>query len=185
MNAAVMSWLRKVAALGILLVTVSVIAVSAVIPAWQRFDRANQSLAAGRELLARYLAQPTTRLAASDQFNAADNQSVYINGQTDALRIANLQATLADAAKLSGIRIASTRVIDGFNRDGVRMLGLQAQLSTELVLLQKLLYNLENQKPFLFIDGLHIARGPDGGTVKLPELDVTFVVAGAAPEPKE
>lgn len=185
MTAAVMNVVRKLVALGVLLAILAIIVAGAVMPAWHRYDVANQSIATGRQLLARYVARPALGPEMPVEEISAATRGVYIPGETDALRIANLQETVADAAKLAGIRIASTRVIDTFNRDGVRMIGLQAQLSTELDNLQKLLFDLEKQRSLLFIDGLHIARGPDGGTVKLPALDVTFVVAGAAPEVKE
>ena len=99
--------------------------------------------------------------------------------------LASLQSTLNDAAKAQGIRLSSTRALDAGEQGSVRLLGLQTQLSTELVPLQALLFDLEKKRPNLMIDGLHIMRAPDTGSGRPPGLDVTFTLLGASPEKKD
>ena len=179
--------LSKLLAIVVLMALLAAGAFGIVMPVWQRVQSADEGIAQQRALLGRYLV--VAHGAAAQETRAQDigarPSDVYLPGETDALRLAHLQAVLNDAANNQSIRLASTRVIDISERGGVRLLGLQAQLSGELDPLQKLLYDLEWQRPNLIVDSLTIARGPDGGSVKLPGLDVTFVLAGVAPSKKE
>lgn len=175
----------KLLALGLLAGVVFAVVAGALLPVAARYQDAEQRLADGRQLLGRYLARSVTDVEAERDGQRIAPATPYLSGDSDALRLASLQAVLSEAAQAQGIRLASSRAMDASDRGGVRLLGVQVQLSTELDQLQKLLYDLEVQRPGLFVEQLHILRGPDGGTVPLPSLDVTFVVAGAAPSEKD
>jgi hypothetical protein len=178
----------KLAALMLLAAALGAIAFCIVIPISERFRDLDERISEQRNLLGRYRSIAVSAKA-GDQEQAADIQATaeaaFLPGETDALRLASLQATLNDAAAAQKIRLSSARTTDAPEETGVRLLSLQAQLSTDLEPLQKLLFNLEKQRANLIIDGLHIVRAPDGGAAGLPSLDVVFDLRGAATKTKD
>ena len=178
----------KLAAVALLGIVLFGLFVGLIWPAYERLQSLNERITTQRTLLGRYLvnAAPGSPNANSGSpQSSASSAPIYLPGETDSVRLASLQSTLNDAAKAQGIRLSSTRALDAGEQGGVRLLGLQTQLSTELAPLQALLFDLEKKRPNLMIDGLHIMRAPDTGSGRPPGLDVTFTLLGASPEKKD
>ena len=186
--AAFQAFLSKSAAVALLATVVSVIAFGVVFPVRDQFRDIDGRIAGQRSLLGRYMAENkaaiTTGGAGNQEMSGTEN-AAFLSGETDALRLASLQATLNNAASLEKIRLASAQALDSSDDNGVRFLSLRAQLSAELEPLQKMLFHLEKEQPYLIVDGLRIARAPEGGAAHMPGLDVTLLLRGAAPKKKE
>jgi Type II secretion system (T2SS), protein M subtype b len=179
---------RKFAALSILAAVAAGVSSGIVLPVWNRFHELDDKIAAQRQLLGRYLSASAAASVPGDgvqQAGQAVADQAYLLGETDALRLANLQAILNKASAAQKVRFASTRSMDAAEQSGVRLLGLQAQLSTELAPLQNMLFDLEKRQKNMIIDGLHITRAPESTAANVPSLDVSFVLLGAAPKKKE
>jgi Type II secretion system (T2SS), protein M subtype b len=186
MSAALQLVLSKAAALSILAAVVWGGVSCLAIPVWERFHSVNDRIAAQRELLGRYAAENSSNAGVESLGLPKDTDTqAFLPGETDALRLANLQATLNAAASTNKIRLASASAMESSEDSGVRLAGIQAQLSTDLEPLQKLLFSLEKQQANLIVDSLHIARaadtGPGTAPSGLPTLDVNFVLRGAVP----
>jgi general secretion pathway protein M len=110
---------------------------------------------------------------------------VFLGGESDAIRLAGLQSRLSDAAQTAGTRLASTQVLPPREDAGVRLIGVQTQLSTTLEQLQKLVFELETARPVLIVQALHVSRGPDREGQEVTELDVRLTVLGATPRVKD
>ncbi len=180
--------LSKIAAISLLGIVVFTLFAGLLWPTYQHLQATSERIVTQRTLLGRYLTSTASANAghtAGDPDEAATLIPVYLPGETDAVRLASLQSTLNDAAKLQNIRLSSTRALEAAEQGGVRLLGLQAQLSADLRPLQALLFDLEKKRPNLIIDGLHIAHAPDTGSGLQPGLNVTFTVLGAAPGKKD
>jgi hypothetical protein len=185
-SALIQNALSKAAALSILAAAVWGVASCVAVPVWQRFCDINDRIAVQRGLLGRYAAENGSNTVRENTGSANEADApVFLLGETDALRLANLQATLNTAASANKIRLASASAMDATEDSGVKLAGIQAQLSTDLEPLQKMLFFLEKQQPNLIVDALHIARAPDSGIGAgaggLPTLDVNFILRGAVP----
>lgn len=105
---------------------------------------------------------------------------VFLEGGTDAMRAANLQALLNGVVESHGVRLRSTRTLAPAERDGLRLIGVQAELETNIVKLQAIILAFELMRPYLFIQSLQAApidlRGRQGD-----ELKVRIGVVGAVP----
>ena len=178
------SAIRKIAALALLGAAIFGAVSGIALPVWQRFRDIDERILDQRNLLGRYQSLSSTDSVASSDVNQvvpAAAEQAFLPGETDALRLASLQATLNDVASLSGVRLASASAIDSSEQNGVRLLSLQAQFSTDIEPLQRMLFDLEKKQLNLIVDGLHVVRAPDGGTQNFPSLDVTLTLRGAAP----
>jgi general secretion pathway protein M len=106
---------------------------------------------------------------------------IFLDGESDAIRIAGLQSKLGEAAQEIGARLSSTQAVQAREEKDVRLVGVQTQLSTTLEQLQKFIHGLETARPLLFVDSLHVSRGPDRDGQEVSDLDVRLVVLGATP----
>jgi Type II secretion system (T2SS), protein M subtype b len=187
-QAGLISAARKISALSILAALAAGVTFGIVLPVWERFHELDEKISVQRQLLGRYLSASTaasTPGSDATQVNQTVADQAYLLGETDALRLANLQAILNEVSAAQKMRFASTRAMDAAEQSGVRLLGLQAQLSTELAPLQNMLFDLEKRQKNMIVDGLHITRAPESAAANVPSLDVSFVLLGAAPKKKE
>ena len=181
---AIKTTISKLAALAILAVLVAGVWNWVVRPLAARLNGAQDRIEAQRVLLGRLIAKAKDDAAAINQQTLAPTGTAersFLPGENDSIRISGLQSVLNTAARTANIRLASTRTLESAERAGVRLLGVQTQLSTDLEQLQKFLFSLEKQQPNLLVDALHVARSPQAAGQGLAALDVTLSVYGAAP----
>ena len=176
--------ISKLAAVAILAVIVIGAVTWIILPLSTRLSEVQDLIEERRLLLGRLIAKGKDDTAAINQQGSTQIGSAersFLPGENDSIRISGLQSVLNGAARTANIRLASTRTLDAAERAGVRLLGVQTQLSTGLEQLQKFLFDLEQQQPNLLVDALHIARSPQATGQGLAALDITVSVYGAAP----
>lgn len=113
--------------------------------------------------------------------------AAFLAGGSDALRLAELQSLAAKAAEAEGIQIKSTRALPSRERDGLRLLGIEAQLSARVEQLQRILFKLESGRPLLLVETLQISAPPllsDDNPAAGAMLDVRLGLLGAASSQK-
>ncbi len=174
----------KMAALALLAAVVAGVTFGIVVPMFERFRDLDDKIASQRALLGRFMTASTANAEPQDGLSQTAIEQTYLAGETDALRLASLQATLNDVAAAQKIRFASTRAMDAVDQSSVRLLGLQVQVSTDLATLQKMLFDVEKSRQNMIVDALHITRAPESAA-NVPPLDVSFVLLGAAPKKKD
>ena len=174
--------MRRLAAIGLLLAAVGVVAALLVLPLASHFGELRADIARQRDLLARFEAFAANKGAAEDlagRSQAAMQSGIFLAGETDALRTANLQALITDIAVKHGARLSSARALPAQERDGLRFIGVQAELDADMPRLQAIMLAFEAQRPYLFIQSLQVApvsgRRPDSD-----ELKVRFGIVAAA-----
>ena len=118
------------------------------------------------------------------QLDPANKGPVFLEGESDAIRISSLQSKLSDAAQSIGARLSSTQAVQARDTNGVRLVGVQTQFSTTIEQLQKFLFDIETARPMMFVETLHVSRGPDRDGQEISDLDVRLVVLGATPREK-
>lgn len=183
MSGTIAKILSRILAVALLCTLVLVAAKGIVEPVVSEHRDIEDQIVAQRTLLGRLL-EAASPDKAMQQPQTGDLEPVFVDGETDAIRIANLQERLSTAAQSIGARLSSTQAVEPRQTQDVRLIGVQTQFSTTLVQLQKLLFDLETAKPSLFVDTLHISRGPDRDNQEVNDLDVRLVVLGATPPVK-
>lgn len=144
----------------------------------------DESITAQRSLLGRLQVAGLGNGNDRERTSLRDTTLVLLEGGSDALRIAGLQSKLNEAAQGIGARLSSTQALPPRELRGVRLIGIQTQLSTTLEQLQKFLFELEAARPLLFVETLSLSRGPDREGQEVSELDVRLTVLGATERPK-
>ena len=175
--------LRRLAAIGLLVTALGLVAALVVLPLATYFGELRADIARQRDLLARFEAFAANKGAAEDlagRSQAAMQSGIFLNGETDALRTANLQALITDIAVKHGVRLSSARALPAQERDGLRFIGVQAELDADMPRLQAIMLAFEAQRPYLFIQSLQVAPVP-GRHPDSDDLKVRFGIVAAAP----
>ena len=174
--------LRRLAAIGLLFAAVGMVVALLVLPLASYFGELRADIAGQRDLLARLDAFAANKNAASElagRSQAAMQSGIFLAGETDALRTANLQALITDIAAKNGVRLSSARGLPSREQDGLRFIGVQAELDADMRQLQAIMLACEAQRPYLFIQSLQVAplasRQPDSD-----DLKVRFGIVAAA-----
>lgn len=116
-------------------------------------DRAGDQLARYQRLVATL---PALRAELEAVNNDQDFKAFYFDAQTPALAGATLQQKVQDIVKAAGSRLVSTQVLPptpGEQPPTVRV-RIQLQGSTEQLL--EVLYQIEQSRPFLFVDQVSV-----------------------------
>lgn len=174
---------RQVAAVGLLFLAIALVLGLTVLPFSNYLGELQVSIAEQRALLGRYQSftankDQLQRMATESE--AALRAGPFLNGDTDAMRAASLQAHLTRIAQGQGVRLRSARTLPGTERDGLRFIGVQVELDTGLKQLQAIIVAFEAMRPHLFIQSLQIAPH-DQRSNGSDELKVRIGVIGAVP----
>jgi hypothetical protein len=173
--------LHRLAAVGLLLAAAGAAFMLLVLPLIGQFDGVRAEIDRQRELLGRFEAFAANRDTAetvAEQAKAAMQGGLFLGGETDALRTANLQALVTDVADKNGVRLSSTRALPVQEQDGLRLIGVQAEFEADMKRLQAVIAAIEARRPVLFVQSVQIAplasRRRDSD-----ELKVRFGIFGA------
>lgn len=155
--------LQKLAALTLLAALVSAVYLLAIEPYLGRLAGTQERIAEQRNLLGRLNASAGADIGikrAEALAKSGLETAPYLTGSSDAVRIAQVQSLANKIAGEEGAQITSVRALPGLERGGIRLVGVEAQLTTTIENLQNILYRLENGQPYLLVDSLHIAPPP-------------------------
>ncbi len=177
-------WAQKSLALGLLVGALALIYTGLVQPVMAHFASVDEAIQQERTVLGRLkeIAEQGDTARDLDRRNKELAASgLLIEGETEAIRAAALQAMVAEAAAARSVRVRSTRVLAPKERDGLALMGVRLQASATPAELQALLYDLESRRPVLFVDSVAIS-GTSGINAQLPDeparLEVQFDLYG-------
>ena len=176
---------RQFAALGLLGALVLAAAVYGVRPVVTAFQSIREQIAEERAVLGRLqsiIAQANRSQDVRKVSSVAAESDVFLSGESEAIKAANFQALVTQIATANGVRLKSTRALAVRDKDEIRMLGVQAQFTSNIAPLQMILHRLELMRPTMFITALQISpvsvlsqrSGEEGGT-----LDVRLEIYAA------
>jgi hypothetical protein len=175
--------LHRLAAIGLLLATLAIIGAVIVLPLAGRFAALRADIDNQRELIGRFeafAANKDAADAAAEQARTALRSNLFLGGETDALRTANLQALITSLAEKSGVRLSSTRGLPMQEQAGLRLFGVQAEFEIGMKKLQPMLAAYEAQRPALFLQSVQLSplqsRRRDSDELKV-RLNVFAAVA--------
>lgn len=177
----------KVVALTLLIGFVWLALTAVVMPLAAAHAELEDAIATERALLGRLIAAER-RLAASapgsDSNLAANPGPAHLEGESDGIRLAGLQAKLGAMVSAAGLRLDSTQAVQPREEGALRLIGVQTQLAVGLATLQRLLVDIEAAEPPLFVDTVQISTRSGPGEQVQDLLDVRLIVLGAAPPAK-
>ncbi len=182
--------LSRAAALALLLAVLAGAAQLLVAPVWAHIEGLRGRIEQERLMLGRLAALSSGQAELSNldtSLKAARSARYFLDGDSDAIRLANLQSLLTALAAKAGVQLRSTRNVPARERNDLRLIGIQLQLGATLPQLQALLVDIEAQVPDLYVEALHVtpaasALGPRAENAGA--LEVRLEVAGATPKPK-
>lgn len=189
MNARISPRLSRLLALAILVFVLVVPYVAIVRPYLDALDANRDAISEQAALRDRYVglaagdaASDTGAADAGDESSdEGGGESAYLEGASEALVAADLQNRVKTVVQDNGGVLNSTQILETTSESGFRRLAVRVRMSAGMDALYKVLYELETQRPFLFIDNIDI----NARTVRLPdrkretvELIVTFDLFG-------
>jgi general secretion pathway protein M len=151
---------RRVAALGLLLIAVLAIIGLIIAPLVDAFVAAKADLAQQRAAIARFQ-EVGARLPQLEVEHAALQRSVaaeagFLQGANDALRAAEMQNRIKSIVDSHGGLLASTQILPPRDENGFRRVTAQVTMSGNTDTLLQVLYDFEDREPYLFVDSFDI-----------------------------
>lgn len=158
--------LSRTAAVGLLFAVIAGIAATVVIPVLRHVSDLGDTIEQQRELLGRlqYMAARKPELAVLEQrLQSAESSTQLLQGRTDAIKVASLQAMLTALVARSGGQFRSARALAPKEQEGLRLVGVQIQLTCFTEQMQELLVAIERAATPLFIEQLSATVIPPRG----------------------
>ena len=110
-----------------------------------------------------------------------DHVQYYLRNANPVLAAAEIQEVAKRQVDAQGCKLLSMGILPPKDESDVSKVGVNIQLTCRLDSLEKVLYDLETAKPYLFIDNLSIrsnAYMPANGSPVLQDLQVQFDLSG-------
>ncbi|WP_276121812.1 type II secretion system protein GspM [Pararhizobium qamdonense] len=115
-----------------------------------------------------------------------DGNPMLLSGENEAVMSAALQSWLQDVVGTAGGQINSVNNVSETGENGIRMIGLRANLSGSMEVVHRTIASIENNQPRLFIKEvvLNSTNQQISAAENLPaELTATIVFLGASGAP--
>lgn len=133
----------------------------------------DNDIASARDQLVRYqrlvATLPSLRAELEAVNNNQDFKAFYFAAQTPALAGATLQQTVQDIVKAAGSRLVSTQILPATPNEQLPTVRVRIQLQGSTAQLFEILYQLEQSRPFLFVDQVSIRSMAQSARPVVPE----------------
>jgi general secretion pathway protein M len=174
-------------AIGLLVAAIVVIGAVIAIPVWMVNRHYDNALGDYSDKLARYRGIAAARPLVTrqlDAMRAKDTRKFFLRSGTSALAAAEVQETLRALVESSGGRLITMQGLTPKDEGRYRQIGVNVQLTANIIALRKILHQVESNTPYLFIENLLVRSQvpanfkPQPGNE--PEMFVQFDVYGYA-----
>jgi hypothetical protein len=154
---------RRALAVALLLAGVGAVASMTVLPFLAKRDDLRQRIEQTQDVIgrlnqARTLADPEA--AARQQRFAAVSRRMFVSGNSQTIRMANVQSMVVEALSASSLKPRSVRNLPSRTRSGFTLLGVQVQIQASLPQIQQVLTQLASREPRLLVEDLQIGATP-------------------------
>ena len=184
---------RRILAVLLLLLAVGAVVRLMVLPIWTTFADNRDAIAQTEDNIARY-SRLSTQVEALrsivDELEQADNLDRYLFSQeSEPLAAAALQDRIKSVVTNSGGTLTSTQVLPTVADQGFKRVIVNVRMAVSVDALQRVLYGLENNLPYLLTDDIVIlsrgARKRRRKATAVDALDVRFNLYGFMRDPGE
>ncbi len=184
---------RRILAVLVLLLALAAVVRGLVVPIWTSYLSNSDAIAQSEDNIARY-SRLSTQIGALQsavgELEQADNLDRYVLVQeSEPLAAAALQARMKSVVTSSGGTLTSTQVLPTETEQGFKRVIINVRMAVSTDALQRVLYELENNLPYLLTDDIVIlsrgARKRRRTTQGVDLLDVRFNLYGYMRDPEE
>ncbi|GMQ76355.1 MAG: hypothetical protein BMS9Abin01_1629 [Gammaproteobacteria bacterium] len=177
---------RRILALLLLLVCVAVVVRLLVVPIWSTYIGNRDAIARIEDSIARYSrlsAQVEALRSAVGELEQSDDLARFVLAQeSEPLAAAALQERVKSVVTSSAGTLTSTQVLPTKPEQGFKRIIVNVRMAVSMDALQRVLYELENDLPYLLVDDIVIlsrtARKRRRTTQAVDLLDVRFNLYG-------
>ncbi len=179
-------WASKLLAVALSLAVLGASYLYIVSPVLAAYRNAEESLVETRDLVERYEGLALGKAVHRDRLEELRIRQTgtgsYLSGATDALAAAELQERIRGLVIRHGGQLRSIQNLPARSDGGFRGIAVRVQFSANLSSFHLLLYELESEKPFVFVDNLDVRnrRGNRQAALKNldPQLTIRFDLSG-------
>ncbi len=181
---------RRLAALAILALLILAAWQIIVGPVVTRLADVHERIETERTLLGRLLAAEKELAGAArpSQTVATTAPAVHLQGASEAIALAGLQANVTAVAAGHGVRPQTTRMLMSIEREEMRFAGVHIEIAATIDVVQRILHTMETARPVLFVEqltlepvtALAMASGAEPG-----QMRAVIQVYAALPRKKE
>ncbi len=152
--------IRQLLAVGLLLLAIAAVWMMTIAPLSAKLGELQDRIEQERIMLGRLAAASAGQPGpAEGQQNAvaARMNSLLIQGESESIRVSAVQSRVMEVLSIHRVKPRSTRNLTARERGGFRLAGVQLHLTAPIEQLQAVLHELEQHKPLLFVEALHIS----------------------------
>lgn len=184
---------RRILAMLLLFLVLAAVVRVVVLPIWSGFLSNRDAIAQSEDNIARY-SRLSTQIGALQsavgELEQTDDLDRYVLVQeSEPLAAAALQARMKSVVNSSGGTLTSTQVLPTETEQGFKRVIVNVRMAVSTDALQRVLYALENNLPYLLTDDIVIlsrgARKRRRTTQSVDLLDVRFNLYGYMRDPEE
>ncbi len=180
--------LRQTLAVSLLALLVGVFVLFVVHPVIGKITELRDRIEQERSVVGRLLSASSDDGVASEALlrsSAGRVRSLFVQGESEAIRIAAYQARLIEVLGAHQVKPRSARNLPVQERNNLRLVGIQLQFAAPIEKFQAILLDIESHKPVFLIESLHVTAAPQSGGTSGDErgmlearLDVYGIEAG-------
>ena len=186
MSGSLPAWVGRLAAVALLLGVLGTAYLYVAAPLIVAYRTVDEEIERAGEHLIRYEAIATTRQAnqrQSDELSSRQfGSGVYLVAETDALASAELQGRLRSAVSAHGGSLRSIQTLPIKSDGEFLRVSVRVQFTASMAAFHRILYALESEKPFVFVDNLDVrnrrAKRRSGLEDLDPQLMIRFDLSG-------
>ena len=186
MNRDLAPWASRSLAVALVMAVLGAAYLYVLSPVLAAYRDADEQLAQTRDLLERYEGLALGKAEHQDRLEELrarqTGTGIYLSGATDALSAAELQNRVRALVGRSGGQLRSIQNLPVTTDEGFRAIAVRVQITATLAAVHQLLYNLESEKPFVFVDNLDVRNRRGNRQAALenldPQLTVRFDLSG-------
>lgn len=178
-------WISRFAAIAIVIAIAGALWLLLALPFINSFMDHRESIAQSQEMLAKYRQLDVSRAQIDTKLQQLHNdqqtEGRLLTGGSVQLVGAKLQNSLKETIEANKGNLVSMQMLPPRDEDGFRRLTLGVNLSANMESLQQILYAIEDQSPYLFIEDMELRTSGAVDDTTNPEIQVEFEVFGYMP----
>ena len=151
---------RQAVALALLVVAIWALSLLTVVPLAAKISDLQDRLERERTVLGRLNAATRdggSGVEAEQRALAGRIGNLFIQGESESIRVASVQSQVMAILGAQRVKPRSTRNLPARERNNLRLVGVQLQLTAPIEQLQAVLLDIEAHKPLLFVEAMHIS----------------------------
>ncbi len=173
-------WASKLLGVALSLAVLGASYLYIVSPVLAAYRNAEESLVETRGLVERYEGLALGKAVHQDRLEELRIRQTgtgsYLSGATDALAAAELQERIRGLVIRHGGQLRSIQNLPARSDGGFRGIAVRVQFSANLSSFHLLLYELESEKPFVFVDNLDVRNRRGNRQAALENLDPQLMI---------